>query len=87
MIRYVETWDDSSVTLYKLSISEYSDLSYILFTVCGKNRLKPILTTEMLQMINENQVAPGESGLCSSVLISDRFALTAAHCWEEFSKV
>ena len=87
MIRYVETWDDSSVTLYKLSISEYSDLSYILFTVCGKNRLKPILTTEMLQMINENQVAPGESGLCSSVLISDRFALTAAHCWEEFANL
>ena len=68
------------ITLYQLSMSEYPDLSYISFTVCGKNRLKPSLTTEMLQMINENQVAPAENRLCSSVLISDRFALTAAHC-------
>ena len=67
-------------------MSEYPDLSYISFTVCGKNRLKPSLTTEMLQMINENQVAPVENRLCSSVLISDRFALTAAHCWEKFAE-
>ena len=68
-------------------MSENPDLSYISFTVCGKNRLKPSLTTEILQMINENQVAPVENRLCSSVLISDRFALTAAHCWEEFDNL
>ena len=55
--------------------------------MCGKNRLKPNLPTEILQMINENQVAPVENRLCSSVLISDRFALTAAHCWEEFDNL
>jgi hypothetical protein len=69
-------------------MSEYLyNLSYMSFTVCGKNRLKPTLTAEKLQMINENQVAPVENRLCSSVLISDRFALTAAHCWEEFDNL
>ena len=69
-------------------MSEYLyNLSSISLTVCGKNRLKPNLTTEILQMINENQVAPVENRLCSSVLISDRFALTAAHCWEEFDNL
>ena len=56
------------------------------FTVCGKNRLKPNLTEEILQMINNNQVDAKDDQLCSSVLISDRFALTAAHCWEKFSE-
>ena len=65
-------------------LSKHSDLSYISITVCGKNRLKPSLSTEILQMINENQVAPVENRLCTSVLISDRFALTAAHCWGKF---
>ena len=68
-----------------LSMTECPDLSSILFTVCGKSRLKPNLTAEILQMINDNQVAPVENQLCSSVLISDRFALTAAHCWEKFA--
>ena len=76
-----------NVTLCQLSMRECSDLSYISFTVCGKNRLKPSLSTEILQMINENQVAPVENRLCTSVLISDRFALTAAHCWEEFANL
>ena len=78
---------DYNVTLYQLSMSKHSDISYISITVCGKNRLKPSLSTEILQMINENQVAPVENRLCSSVLISDRFALTAAHCWEEFANL
>ena len=59
---------------------------YISFTVCGKNRLKPNLTEEILQMINDNQVDAKDNQLCSSVLISDRFALTAAHCWEKFAE-
>ena len=54
------------------------------FIVCGKSKLKPILTEEMLQMINDNQVAPKDEQLCTTVLISDRFALTAAHCWGKF---
>jgi secreted trypsin-like serine protease len=57
---------------------------HISSTVCGKNKLKPTLTKEMLQMININQVAPKDDQLCTSVLISDRFALTAAHCWGKF---
>ena len=66
-------------------MTECPDLSFISITVCGKSRLKPNLTAEILQMINDNQVAPVEKQLCSSVLISDRFALTAAHCWEKFA--
>ena len=69
-------------------MSEYLyNLSYMSFTVCGKNRLKPNLTEEILQMINNNQVDAKDDQLCSSVLISDRFALTAAHCWEEFDNL
>ena len=59
---------------------------YLLFSVCGKNKLKPNLTEEILQMINDNQVDAKDSQLCSSVLISDRLALTAAHCWEKFAE-
>ena len=34
-------------------------------------------------MIENYQVNdPSEVGLCSHVVISDKFALTAAHCWE-----
>ena len=59
-------------------------LNNLYFTVCGKNKLKPIVTEEVLQMINNNQVAPKDDVLCTTVLISDRFALTAAHCWGKF---
>jgi secreted trypsin-like serine protease len=53
--------------------------------VCGKSKLKPILPEEILQMINNDQVAAKDNQLCTSVLISDRFALTAAHCWDKFA--
>ena len=52
--------------------------------MCGKSKLQPTLTEEILQMINKNQVAPKDGQLCTTVLISDRFALTAAHCWGKF---
>jgi len=63
---------------------QYTDLSSRSDFMCGKNKLNPTLTKEMLQMINDNQAAPKDEQLCTSVLISDRFALTAAHCWEKF---
>ena len=53
--------------------------------MCGKNKLKPNITEELLALIKENQVESNdESGLCTTVVISDRFALTAAHCWQKF---
>ena len=52
--------------------------------MCGKSKLNPVLDEETLQMIQDSQVEADDPQLCTTVVISDRFALTAAHCQDKF---
>ena len=53
--------------------------------MCGRDKLKPDITEEDLDAIFENQVEKDEDfGICTNVIISDRYALTAAHCQESY---
>ena len=51
--------------------------------MCGRDKLKPKITEEELYAILDSRVETNdEFGICTSVIISDRYALTAAHCQE-----
>ena len=49
--------------------------------VCGQNSIKKPFDEHMKKMIEENQVEKDPNyGICSNVVISDKYAITAAHC-------
>ena len=49
--------------------------------MCGQNNVKPPLDEHMKKMIEEHQVKKDpDFGICSNVVISDKYAITAAHC-------
>ena len=53
--------------------------------MCGSNRKKELLDEEIKNMIQSNQIIEDEFyGICTAVMITDRFALTAAHCQESY---
>ena len=55
-----------------------------IFKVCGQNKKKPKLDEKWKKIIEETQVeASEEFTQCTNVIISDRFALTAAACIEK----
>ena len=55
-----------------------------LFKVCGQNKKKPKLDEKWKKIIEQTQVeASEEFTQCTNVIISDRFALTAAACIEK----
>jgi hypothetical protein len=65
---------------------QYTDTSANNF-MCGSNRKKKPVDEETLKMIQANQAKRDENyGICTSFLISDRFALTAAHCQESYEQ-
>ena len=51
--------------------------------MCGSNRKKELLDEGIKNMIQDNQIVKdADFGTCTAVMITDRFALTAAHCQE-----
>ena len=53
--------------------------------MCGQNRIKGNLDEEKRNVIENYQVEKdGNVGICSHVIISDKYALTAANCWENW---
>ena len=50
--------------------------------MCGQNRIKGNLDEEKRNIIENYQVERSGVGVCSHVIISDRYALTTANCWE-----
>ena len=53
---------------------------YFFYKVCGAFKNKEEIKEVSL---DQEAIENAEEGLCSAVVISDRFALTAAHCLEE----
>lgn len=52
--------------------------------MCGQNKKKPKLDEKWKKIIEQTQVeASEEFTQCTNVIISDRFALTAAACIEK----
>ena len=51
-----------------------------LWVVCGNFKKKEVVEDIA---IDQEEIEGADEGLCSGVIISDRFALTAAHCLEE----
>ena len=49
------------------------------FIVCGSNQPKKELDEATMEIL-ESQVEAGGFGTCTTVIISDRYAVTAAHC-------
>ena len=62
-------------------------LTIALFSGCGEYRLKEIIDPEIKEMIEQNQIKKDPCyGTCTNVVISDRFAITAAHCLENYEE-
>jgi len=67
----------SNEELQTVGGKQYTDVSASNY-MCGENkRLEEAITTVI------DYQEKGDEGLCTNVLISDRFSLTAAHCLEE----
>ena len=59
----------------------YLEMKFYFFSkVCGAFKNKEEIKEVSL---DQEAIENAEEGLCSAVVISDRFALTAAHCLEE----
>ena len=53
----------------------------MLFTVCGEHRsLEDV--PDLQDAPNVPEVQQNNAGTCTNVIISDRYVLTAAHCFE-----
>ncbi len=75
----------SYIYLYKKSLKVLRITLFFSFLGCGEFKLKEVLDPEIENMIAENQVKKdGCEGSCTNVVISDRFAITAAHCLEHY---
>ena len=49
--------------------------------MCGQNSIKKPFDEHMKKMIEDHQVEKDPNyGICSNVVISDKYAITAAHC-------
>ena len=54
-------------------------LFFFLYTVCGSNKPKEKLDEATMEIL-QSQVEEGGFGTCTSVVVSDKYAITAAHC-------
>ena len=54
--------------------------SFLLHKACGE--FKKLDKKHEVDELDQDEISQLQEGLCSSVVISDRFVLTAAHCLE-----
>ena len=52
------------------------------FSVCGSDKKKKPLDEATLEILDSQVEKDGRFGICTTVAISDKYALTAAHCIE-----
>ena len=55
--------------------------SWYIILVCGSEKAQPELTDAIVELLN-SQIRDEETSLCTNVIISDKYALTVAHCVE-----
>ena len=74
---------NSKETLSKfhlLTLEIYFSIHTIFFyIVCGSNKRKEKLDEATMEIL-ESQVEAGGFGTCTNVVVSDKYAITAAHC-------
>ena len=73
---------NSKETLSKFHLLTLEILFYTIFffyIVCGSNKRKEKLDEATMEIL-ESQVEAGGFGTCTNVVVSDKYAITAAHC-------
>ena len=55
-------------------------LSFFFYLVCGSNTVKEKLDEATAEILNSQVEKDDTIGTCTNVIVSDKYAITAAHC-------